>query len=75
MFEVQKEVNDTGPKAGKWSRECSVEIKFDNIDHASKFAKVLSELLWDASAGGDFEIDGKYVGHDVLCKGIVLKAP
>ena len=75
MLEVQKEVNTEGPNGYRWNRECSVEFKFHDLDHANKFAKVMAKLLWDASAGGDFEINGEQVGHDVCCRGVVVKAP
>ena len=74
MVAVTKQINRDSPLDGNWSRPCSVKFEFQDIDHANKFASVLAELLTKAAQGGDFEIEGMTIGHDVNCKAIVLEA-
>ena len=66
----------------KWNQPCSVTIKLHDIDHASRLASVLEDLLYASQVGGDFnligEINGEttspqFVGHDIDFKGIELK--
>lgn len=55
---------------GKWKAPCSVEICLNNVDHAHALASTLGKLFSKAAEGGDMELNGVYVGHDVNCSKI-----
>ena len=64
-------VNESGCK--KWNQPCQVVVDFHDLDDALQFGKVVDRLLTEAKKGGDFSLNGEYVGHDIHVVSVTVR--
>ena len=64
-------INESGCK--KWDQSCQVVVEFHDLDDALQFGKVVDRLLTEAKKGGDFSLNGEYVGHDLNVTSVTVR--